>query len=246
MKPESLIDKLLNHPHLVMSVILLLAAFGIIGFRSMPLNLFPDANYPVITVIIPQPGAAAADVEDKVTRPVEKELATIDLIRKVRSVSQDEMTAVSVEFDYQKNLDAAATDVANALKKIEARLPADIRPPEIFRVSDATTPVFTLALIPKAKSNLDLAKVRQLADNEIREAFLRLPEVADVEVFGGYSPEMTVEIDPVRLHAHHLSLGQVIMAISPAKKLLIGSMMKRSNRAATFSSRFFLLLVVMR
>jgi multidrug efflux pump subunit AcrB len=213
MKPKSFIESLLNHPHLVMSVILLLAAFGIIGFRSMPLNLFPDANYPVIAVIIPQPGAAAADVEDKVTRPVEKELATIDLVRKIRSVSQDEMTAVSVEFEYHKKLDAAATDVANALKKIESRLPVDTRPPEIFRVSDATTPVFTLALIPHPESHLDLAKVRQLADNEIREAFLRIPEVAKVEVFGGYSPEMTVEVDPVRLHAHNLSLSQVIMAI---------------------------------
>ncbi len=212
--PESgLIDKLLNRPHLIMSFILLLAAMGIIGFRAMPLNLFPDANYPVIAVIIPQPGAAAADVEDKVTRPVEKELATIDLVRKVRSVSQDEMTAVSVEFSYNKNLDAAAADVANALKRIEARLPADIKPAEIFRVSDATTPVFTLALTPKKESHLDLAKVRQLADNEIREAFLRIAEVANVEVFGGYHPEITVEVDPVRLHAHKLSLGQVIMAI---------------------------------
>ena len=213
MKSGNFIESFLSRPHLVMSVILLLAAFGIIGFRSMPLNLFPDANYPVIVVIIPQPGAAAADVEDKVTRPVEKELATLDLVRRVRSVSQDEMTAVSVEFEYRKSLDAAATDVANALKKIEAGLPADIRPPEIFRVSDATTPVFTLALSPRPGSHLDLAKVRQLADNEVREAFLRLPEVANVEVFGGYSPEMSIEIDPVKLHAHHLSLNQVIMAL---------------------------------
>lgn len=213
MKSGSFIESLLNHPHLIMSVILLLAAFGIIGFRSMPLNLFPNANYPVITVIIPQPGAAAADVEDKVTRPVEKELATIDLVRKVRSVSQDEMTAVSVEFEYHKSLDTAATDVANALKKIESQLPTDIRPAEIFRVSDATTPVFTLALIPHPGSHLDLAKIRQLADNEIREAFLRIPEVANIEVFGGYSPEITVEIDPIQLHAYNLSLEQVIMAI---------------------------------
>ena len=210
---SSLIEKLLNHPHLIMSFILLLAAMGLIGFRAMPLNLFPDANYPVIAVIIPQPGAAAADVEDKVTRLVEKELATIDLVRKVRSVSQDEMTAVNVEFSYNKSLDAAATDVANALKRIEARLPPDIKPAEIFRVSDATTPVFTLALIPKKGSPLDLAKVRQLADNEIKEAFLRISEVANVEVFGGYQPEIIVEVDPVRLKAHKLTLSQVIMAI---------------------------------
>ncbi len=210
---KGIIDRLLAAPHLVMSVILLLAALGFIGFRSMPLNLFPDANYPVITVIIPEPGAAAADVEDKVTRTVEKELATIDLVRKVRSVSQDEMAAVSVEFEYRKSLDAAATDVANALKKIADRLPAGIREPEIFRVSDATVPVFTLALSPRPGGHLDLAKVRQLADNEIREAFLRLPEVAGVEVFGGYAPEITIAVDPLRLHTHNLSLARVIMAI---------------------------------
>ncbi len=212
-RKRDFIDRMLGAPHLVMSVILLLAALGFIGFKAMPLNLFPDANYPVITVIIPDPGAAAADVEDKVVRPLEKELATIDLVRKVRSVSQDEMGAVSVEFDYAKSLDAAATDVANTLKKIANQLPAGIREPEIFRVSDATSPVFTLALSPRPGGHLDLAKVRQLADNEIREAFLRIPEVAGVEVFGGYNPELEVVVDPVRLHSYGLSLARVIMAI---------------------------------
>ncbi|NDY42983.1 efflux RND transporter permease subunit [Dissulfurirhabdus thermomarina] len=210
---KTFVEAYLERPYLITSFILLAAALGFIGFKAMPLNLFPDANYPVIAVIIPEPGAAASDVEDKVTRTVEKELATIDLVRKVRSVSQDEMAAVSVEFEYAKSLDAAATDVANALKRIEAKLPPDIQPPEIFRVSDATNPVFTLALAPRPGSHLDLAKVRQLADNEIREALLRVPDVANVEVFGGYAPEVTVEVDPRRLHAHGLSLAQVIAAI---------------------------------
>ncbi len=210
---KSFAERFLSIPHLVMSVILLAVALGFIGFKSMPLNLFPDANYPVITVIIPWPGASASDVEDKVTRIVEKELSTIDLVRKVKSVSQDEMAAVSVEFEYRKGLDAAATDAANAIKRIESRLPTGIKPAEIFRVSDATTPVFTLALSPKSGTHLDLEKVRQLADNEIKEDFLRIPEVSNVEVFGGYFPEVTVEVDPQALHAHRLSLEKVIMAL---------------------------------
>ena len=210
---ETFIEYFLANPHLAMSFILLTVAFGVIGFKSMPLNLFPDANYPVIAVIIPWPGASAADVEDQVTRLIEKELSTIDLVRQVRSVSQDEMAAVNVEFQYAKGLDAAATDTANVLKRIEAKLPSTIRAPEIFRVSDATNPVFTLAVSPSPASHLDLAKVRQLADNELREAFLRIPEVADVEVFGGYFPEVEVVVDPTKLHAHNLSLEQVIMAI---------------------------------
>ena len=210
---KTFVERFLERPHLIASLIFLAVALGFIGFKSMPLNLFPDANYPVISVIISWPGASADDVEDKVTRIVEKELATVDLVRKVRSVSQDEMAAVSVEFEYKKGLDAAATDIANALKRIGSKLPPDIRPSRIFRVSDATTPVFTLAIIPKKESHLDLAKVRQLADNEIREDFLRIPDVANVEVFGGYFPEVSVEIDPVKLHAYGLSLEQVILAL---------------------------------
>ncbi len=211
---RSFVERFLSHPHLFISLILLAVSLGFIGFKSMPLNLFPDANYPVITVIIPWPGASASDVEDKVTRIVEKELSTIDLVRKVKSVSQDEMAGVSVEFEYKKGLDAAATDAANAIKRIQARLPASVRPVEIFRVSDATKPVFTIALSPKKGSNLDLEKVRQLADNEIREDFLRIPQVSNVEVFGGYFPELTIEVDPEALHAHGISLEQVVMALS--------------------------------
>ena len=210
---KSFVERFLEHPHLIISIIFLAVALGFIGFKSMPLNLFPDANYPVISVIVPWPGASSEDVEDMVTRILEKELSTIDLVRKVRSVSQDEMAAVSVEFEYEKGLDAAATDVSNAIKRIESRLPTSILPPEIFRVSDATNPVFTIALYPKKGSHLDLAKVRQLADNEIKEEFLRIPEVANVEVFGGYFPEVEIRVDERRLQAHHLSLEAVVASI---------------------------------
>ena len=209
-----LTDRFLANPHLIISIILMASALGFIAFKSMPLNLFPDANYPVISVILPWPGAAASDVEDKVTRLIEKELSTIDLVRKVRSVSQDEMAAVSVEFEYAKGLDAAALDVANVLKRIEAKLPQGVRPAQIFRVSDATKPVFTVAVSPKDSSHLDLQKVRQLADNEIREEFLRIKEVANVEVFGGYFPELLIEVKPARLHSYGLSIEDVIAALA--------------------------------
>ncbi len=206
-------DWVLKRPHLIFSVLLLIAVLGVIGFFFMPMNLFPDANYPQVVVIIAEPGAAAGDVEADVTRPVEKALYAISLVRTVRSSTQDGMTAVAAEFDYKKGLDSAATDVANALKRIESRLPAAALPPEIFKVSDATAPVFTLALSAKKGSHLDLAKVRQLADNEIKEAFLQIPEVGNVEVFGGFLPEIAISVDPVKLRALGISLAQVIGAV---------------------------------
>ncbi len=208
-----LAGNILKRPHLIISLLLLASVLGLIGFSSMPMNLFPDANYPQIVVLIQEPGASAKDVESKVTRVVEKALYSISLVRKIKSTTQDGMAAVAVEFEYKKGLDAAATDVANQLNRIKPELPSDILPPQIFKVSDATAPVFTFALIPKKRSLFDLAKVRQLADNEIKEAFLRIPQVGNVEVFGGYKPEIEIDVDRNRLKAFGLDLAQVIAAI---------------------------------
>ena len=209
----SFVEAYTKRHHLITAAIFLVVALGVISFKLMPLNLFPDANYPVISVVVYQPGASARDMEDKVARPIEKELGTIDLVRKVTSVSNDEIAAISAEFEYKKGLDAAATDVANTLQRIMWKLPKDALPPQIFKVSDATNPVVTLALTPKEGSHLDLAKVRQLADSEIKEAFLRIPHVADVEVFGGYQPEYLVAVDQTKLHRYHLSLPQIVAAV---------------------------------
>ena len=130
--------KYLKRPYLITSLIFLFAIVGVLGFMKMPINLFPDTDYPQITVLTFYPGASAKDVEDKVTRIIEKELNTIDLVRKVSSSVKDEITAVTAEFEYTKSLEAAATDVANTLRKVEGQLPADIRPPQIFKISTAT------------------------------------------------------------------------------------------------------------
>ncbi|RMF76922.1 MAG: efflux RND transporter permease subunit, partial [Acidobacteria bacterium] len=205
----SFVEGYLRRPHLLTAMVLLSAIVGIIGFYQIPINLFPDAEYPQIAVVTVYPGASSADVESEVSRTIEKELASLELVRRVSSTTKDEVSAVTVEFSYRKDLDAAATDVANALDRIRAALPAVIRPPMIFKISSATPPVMTLALKPAEGSPLDLGMVRQLADNEIRERLLRLPEVADVEVFGGHEPVVRIQLDRDRLEAHHLSAAEV-------------------------------------
>jgi multidrug efflux pump subunit AcrB len=204
----------LKRPYLLSSVIFLIAFVGIIGFQKMPINLFPDTDYPRITVLTSYPGASAKDVEDKITRLIEKELSTIDQVRKVSSSTKDEITATTTEFEYTKGLDAAATDVANALKKVEGQLPADVRPSQLFKISAATQPAMTLALTPKENAPYGLPKVRQLADNNIREDLLRISNVANVEVFGGYNPELLISIKPDLLNSHGISLMQVLSAVS--------------------------------
>ncbi len=207
-------EKYLKRPYLITSVIFLFAVVGFIGFKKLPINLFPDSDYPQIAVLVAYPGASAKDVEDQVTRPIEEELNTIDQVRKVSSSTKDEMTAITAEFEYTKGLDAAATDVQTALKKVEGQLPPDIRPPQIFKISKATQPDLVLSLSPKPGSPYDLAKIRQLADNDIKEDLLRIKDVANVEVFGGYNPELTIAVDSGRLNGYGINIAQIMTAIA--------------------------------
>jgi len=210
----SFVAQYIKKPHLVLSVVLLLSAVGIIGYIKMPFNLFPDVDRPQISVITVMSGAAAADVEADISRTIEKELSTIDMVRRVTSTSKDEVSVVQAEFEYQKSLDAAATDVANALSKVSARLPANIRPPQIFKISQATQPTMTLALSSEPGYPVDLRKIRELADNQIKEDLLRVPGIANVEVFGAWQPEVLVTIDPDRLKRFSLNMSDVMASLA--------------------------------
>jgi len=134
----SLVSSYIRKPHLVLSFVILLSVVGFIGYRRMPFNLFPDTDRPQISVVTVMPGAAAGDVETDITRTIEKEISTIDGVRRVTSTSKDETSVVTAEFEYSKGLDAAATDVANAVSKVGPRLPPSIRAPQIFKISQAT------------------------------------------------------------------------------------------------------------
>jgi multidrug efflux pump subunit AcrB len=210
----SLVARYVRRPHLLLSLVLLLAVVGGVGFFRMPVNLFPDSERPQIAVVSVWPGAAAGDVASEVSRVLEKELATLERVRRVTSTANDEVSVVTAEFEYAKGLDSAATDVSNALDRVRPLLPPDLRPFQVYKVSSATPAVLTLAVAPKAGSELDLAQVRRLAENPIKESLLRLADVENVEVFGGYQGVVEVELDPDRLETHRLSPGQVIEAIN--------------------------------
>ena len=219
----------LNRPYAISALLIFGVMFGFISLRSLPLNLFPDANYPRVSVLLVWPGASADDMADRVSRTAEKALTSIDAVRRVRASVRDETAALTVEFEYEKGLDAAVTDVSAALERIMPQLPADMRAPAVFRITDAASPVITIAAAPADGSPLTMAKVRQLCDNEIREAFLRLDGVADVEVFGGHVPEIQVMVDRSRAAAYGFFPEQVVAAIAASHRNIPGGTLVRQD-----------------
>ncbi len=208
-------QKLLDRPHAIVAVAVLVVVAGIGAYLTMPMNLFPDTNRPMISVVTQWPGAEATDVEQEVTHPIETQLSAIDGVRRVTSVSRDQVSAVTVEFNYGYDINIDATKVLTELKRVEASLPSGVRQPTIFRITSAANPVTVLGTDVRRKaSDLNLAQVRRIAENSLRDRLLRIPGVAEVEVFGGHQRQLQVSSGPHAARRPSPERPQVAAAIA--------------------------------
>jgi len=206
----NLTDFSLKNSYTVIALVLVVVALGGFAYFRTPTDLFPDTVPPQVIVVTVRPGANADDMADKVSQIIEKELNTLSGLKKVSSTSRDEVSAVSAEFHYEKSIGEALLDVQNAVARIRAQLPGDIFEPQVYRITDATRPLLTLALSPKPESTRTLTQIRLLAENEIEDRILAIPGVGDVDVFGGHQPELRIHIDRDRLAANGVSVDEII------------------------------------
>ena len=213
MNNKSFMDWVFGNPHLVGVLSLLTLVLGVYGSVAIKTDLFPPTARPTVAVLVTEPGAAAGDVAAYVTRPIERACHASSGVRKVSSVSRDEVGVVTVEFEYGKSLQEAVTDVMAALDRVRAQLPADVMEPQVFKIGDFSAPVMTLAVRPAPNARLDLPLTRQIADNDLKDHLLNLPVVADAEVFGGGMREIAIRVDPARLAALNIPFSVLIDAI---------------------------------
>lgn len=206
-------ERMLRQPYAILSLTLVTVLAGIIAYFTLPMNLFPNTNRPVVSVVTQWPGAAAGDVATDVTHPIEVRLSAIDGVRRVTSTSRDQVSAVQIEFEYGNNIDEAATKVATELPRVRGELPKGIREPLIFRITDAAHPLMVLAITSADKTKLSLPQIRRIAENQLRDALLAIPGVAEAEVFGGNVRQVAINLDVNKLEAHHLTVGQVAEAL---------------------------------
>jgi len=207
------VEKILKKPHIILSFLALFLMMGALGYNKMHRNLFPNSNYPEVAVVIVEPGASAKTMASNIAVPVEEELYALDEIRRAYSTTIDEVTVIRAEFEYAKNIDTAVNDVTNALSKIRAKLPRDIKEPQIIKITEATAPVLVIALSAKEAGSLSLEEIRDIASGEIKHKLLKTQGVANVDIFGGYEKELQIIVDKEKLDAFHLSLGNVIATL---------------------------------
>ena len=221
----------ISRPHLVFAVLIGLSALGVVGFFRIPRDLFPPADRPQVSVVTVEPGASARYVADHVSAIIERQLYTINGIRRVYSTSNDGFSIVTAEFEYSKPVAEAKTDAANALTKIQNLLPSDIQTPSVYEITSYTPPVIVLALAPKPGSKLGLADLRYMAENYIKPELLKAGSVSNVDVFGGFQKEIDIFVDNAKLAGLRLTAQDVAAALKLGNKdMPMGIVMNQANQ----------------
>jgi len=212
---NSIVKAILRRPFFIYSILSLTVFAGIYGFFNIDRNLFPNSNRPEIALVVISPSSSAQDIAQNVASVIENELYTLDNIRRVYSSSADEVTVIKAEFNYGKEFSQAATEVKNAFDKVRAQLPQNILEPQIHKITEATAPIVVIGL---SSQTLNLAQLSQLAQDDLKNSFLSVNGVANVDIFGGYKNEITIEIDKQKLDAHGLSFAKVYENLSAQNK----------------------------
>ncbi|MDY0132950.1 MAG: efflux RND transporter permease subunit [Desulforegulaceae bacterium] len=223
-----------NYPHFMISVFCIVMILGFTGFKKLPLNLFPDADYPGASVVVIWPNALADDIESRVAKKIETALKSIDMARDITTISKDGSCVVNIEFEYGKNASLGASEVSNEINKISSQFPAGVLPAKIFKITSASAPVAVLGVSPK-NSSLGLDGIRQICDNDIKEYLLNASLVSDVEVFGGQIPEVQILADPLKMEEYNLSLNEVILALSQNNLNIPGGIIRTDSQEISVS-----------
>jgi len=193
----------------VMSIVIVL--FGIISFNSLGVREYPSVDPPVITVSTPYIGANAEVIESQITEPLEESINGIAGIRTLSSTSREGRSTITVEFDIDVDLEAAANDVRDRVSRAVSELPADAETPEVSKADADAFPIVFLNVNSERRNLLDLTDI---ADKMFKERLQTVPGVSSVQIWGSKEYAMRLWMDPLKLAAYDLTPLDVQTALN--------------------------------
>ncbi|MBI5506213.1 MAG: efflux RND transporter permease subunit [Deltaproteobacteria bacterium] len=203
----------LRHRVAVAVVATLALIYGVVVARRADLDVFPEFVAAQVTVQTEAPGLAPQQVEQLVTRPVETSLGGAAGLESIRSESIPGLSVVTVVFRDDVDVRVARQAVAESLTQVAASLPSGVAVPKLSPLTSSTMDLLKVGLI---SDSLDGFALRDLSDWTLKPRLLAVPGVARVNVFGGDVRQIQIRVDPERLEATGLSLGEVVAAARSA------------------------------
>jgi multidrug efflux pump subunit AcrB len=196
----------IKHPIPAIMLFVLLTLAGILSYRASVVQDFPDIELPIVTVSATLSGAAPAQLETEVARKIEDSVATLQGVKNIYTKVLDGDVTVTVEFILEKPIAEAVNDVRDAVARVRADLPADVRDPSVTKASTAGRVVmtFTAAAAPVSSgraTRLDDQALSWFVDNTVAKRLLSVPGVGAVKRMGGVSREVRIELDADKMAA---------------------------------------------
>ena len=213
----------INRPVLAMVMSILIIIFGVIGFNYLGVREFPSIDPPIISVRTSYAGANADVIKSQITEPLEKAINGIAGIRNISSTSAQGISNITVEFNLDADLEAAANDVRDKVSQALRQLPQDIDAPPVVSKADANSDaIISMTIQSDTKNQL---QVSDFAENVVAERLQTIPGVSSVQIWGQKKYAMRIWMDPARLAAFRLTPLDVLNALNkenvelPAGKL---------------------------
>lgn len=184
---------------------------GINSYRTIPKEQFPEIVIPTILVSTPYPGTSPVDMENLVTRPIEKQLKAISGVKKITSTSVQDFSSIAVEFNTDVDVPEAKKRVKDAVDKAKSSLPNNLpSSPDVKDIDFSEIPIMYIQL----SGDFDLAKLKQYAEMA-QDRIESLNEITRVDIVGGLNREIQINLDPYKAQAAGLTLSDISRAISP-------------------------------
>ncbi len=195
----------------VSMVVAVIILFGFIAFDRLGLDMLPDMELPYISVISTYSGVSSEDIEQNITRPLEQWVSTVTDVKEIKSISQEGMSVLMVEFESGTNLDFAAQDIRDKIGMFEEFLPEGAKKPLVVKFNFADMPIMMYGITGGKR---DLKALKNYIDTEVATRLERIDGVASAIVFSPEEAEILVNVDKGKLEARGLSIRQVEGAIS--------------------------------
>ncbi|HEX4053994.1 MAG TPA: efflux RND transporter permease subunit [Tepidisphaeraceae bacterium] len=206
----SLSEPFIRRPAMTTLLTVTCILFGVLAYRSLPVNDLPSVDYPVITASVSYPGASPETMAANVATPLEKQFMQISGLQLVTSSSGQGTTSFTLQFDLSKSLDAAATDVQAAISQASGSLPVDLpSPPTFSKTNPNDQAIMYLAMV---SNNITGGALYNYASTEVAQRISILPGVSRVDTYGTKAA-VRIEANPSALAIRGMTINDLALAI---------------------------------
>ena len=191
---------------------------GLFSLSKLPIDLYPDIETNTLMVMTTYQGASAQDIEQNVTRPLENVLNSVSDLKHISSASRENISVITLEFEYGKDIDVLTNDVRDKLDMISSAMPDDAETPIIFKFSTDMIPIVLLS-VQATESTPGLYKI---LDDAVANPLARISGVGSVSISGAPKREIHIYVDPARLEAYGMSVEHVASVVAAENRNVPG------------------------